>query len=79
MNKTAFGITLLIIGIIVLAAVYSMRPPSNLGESFKMIWQGKQDFIQEPYYQILLAVGGVISALGIIQIFMGLQSKKDTK
>jgi len=78
MNKTAFGIILLIIGIIVLGVVYSMRPPAGLGEAFKMMWH-QENYIKEPYYQISLAVGGIISVLGIIQIFIGLQSKKDIK
>jgi multisubunit Na+/H+ antiporter MnhB subunit len=79
MNKTTQGAILLIIGIIVLVAVYSMRPPSGFGESFMNMWQGKQFYIKEPFYQILLAVGGIISVLGFIQIFIGLRSKKDTK
>ena len=79
MNKTTQGTILLIIGIIVLVVVYSMRPPSGLGESFMNMWQGKQYFIKEPVYQILLAIGGIISVLGFIQIFIGLRSKKDTK
>lgn len=79
MKKTTLGTILLVIGIIMLVAVYSMRPPSGFGEAFTMMWQGRQNFIREPFYQILLAVGGIISVYGIIQIIMGLQSKNDVK
>lgn len=78
MNKTVLGAILLVVGTIILVAVYSMRPPSGLGDAFMMMGQGRQHFIKEPLYQIFLAIGGIVSVFGVIQIFLGLQSKKRT-
>ena len=74
MNKTGVGIVLLAIGVIVLVAVYSMRPPSGFGEALMMMGQGRKSYIREPLYQILMAIGGLLSLGGIIQIVAGLSS-----
>lgn len=63
MSKSGVGIVLLVIGVLVLVAVYSMRPPSGFGEALMMMGQGRKVFIKEPLYQILMAIGAGISLL----------------
>lgn len=75
-NKTTAGIILLIVGVIGLVAVYSMRPPSGLGDALMMLGQGRDHFIKEPFYQIFMAASFLISLSGIIHIFKGMSANK---
>ncbi|MEC4685512.1 MAG: hypothetical protein VST71_07255 [Nitrospirota bacterium] len=76
MNKKTVGIILLTVGVIGLVTVYSMRPPSGFGEALMMMGQGRQSFIKEPLYQILMGASGLIFLLGIMQIVLGFKNKK---
>lgn len=68
MNTKTVGMVMLVIGIIGLVAVYSMRPPSGFGEAIMMMGQGRQSFIREPLYQILLAVSAIVAVFGFLKI-----------
>jgi hypothetical protein len=84
-NKTILGIVLLIVGIIGLVKVYSLRPVSldgdhevSAGEAMYMsAVLGRDNWIREPQYQIYLALSGVISVIGVIQIVRGMRTKQD--
>jgi hypothetical protein len=45
------GLVVLLIGVIGLVVVYSLRPPSGVGEALVMLSQGRESFIKEPLYQ----------------------------
>lgn len=68
MNTKTGGTVMLVIGIIGLVAVYSMRPPSGFGEAIMMMGQGRQSFIREPLYQILLAASAIVAVFGFLRI-----------
>jgi hypothetical protein len=55
-------------GIVALIVVYSFRPPSDVGDAFMMMGQGREFFIEEPLYQLLM--GGAIAAVafGVISL-----------
>lgn len=76
MSKVGLGISLLVIGVIGLVAVYSMRPPSGFGEALMMLGQGRRNYIREPLYEIFMALAGLASLAGIIQIVAGVSSSK---
>ncbi len=75
MNTKTTGIVMLIVGIIGLVGVYSIRPPSGFGEALMMMGQGRQFFIREPLYQILMAVSAIVSVLGVLKI---IKAQKNT-
>ena len=77
MSKTALGGILLVVGVFGVIAVYSMRPPSGFGDALMMMGQGRNNFIKEPFYQILIATSGLIGVYGVIQIVRGLGAGKD--
>lgn len=77
MNTKTLGIIMLIIGVIGLVGVYSLRPPSGFGEALMMMGQGRQFFIKEPLYQILLVVFVIISVFGLLKIVKGQKKSKD--
>jgi hypothetical protein len=68
MNTKTVGTVMLVIGIIGLVGVYSMRPPSGFGEAIMMMGQGRQSFIMEPLYQILLAASAIVAVFGFLKI-----------
>jgi hypothetical protein len=68
MNTKTVGTVMLVIGIIGVVGVYSMRPPSGFGEALMMMGQGRQFFIREPLYQILLAVSALVAVFGFLKI-----------
>lgn len=76
MNKKIGGMAMLVIGVIGLAIVYSMRPPSGFGEAIMMMGQGKQYFIREPLYYILLAVSGLVAFFGVLKL---IKANKENK
>ncbi|MCL6106184.1 MAG: hypothetical protein M1309_02385 [Actinobacteria bacterium] len=63
------GVILLVIGAIGLIAVYSVRPPSGLGDELMMVEQGRNFYLKEPVYLSLMALSGVILFFGVISIF----------
>ena len=71
MDTKTVGIVMLVVGVIGLVGVYSMRPPSGFGDAIMMMGQGRQHFIREPLYNILLAVFGIISFFGVLKIVKG--------
>lgn len=75
MEKKTIGVILLIVGILGLVVVYSMRPPSGFGEALMMLGEGRQYYIKEPWYQLLLIVSFVISGFGAYRIF---KAKKES-
>jgi hypothetical protein len=79
MSKTGVGIVLLLAGVVVLIAVHSMRPPSGFGEALMMMGQGRQSFIPEPLYQILMGGGGILALWGLVKIVAGLTVPKPTE
>ena len=64
MNKKTKGIVSAVVGVIALAVVYSMRPPSGFGDAVMMMAQGKNYFIKEPLYQILFGISAIVSGYG---------------
>jgi uncharacterized membrane protein len=62
------GLVALLIGVIGLVVVYSLRPPSGIGEALVMLSQGRESFIKEPLYEILLALFAIVGLLGIIRL-----------
>jgi len=69
----ATGWVLLIVGVVGLIVVYTYRPPSGIGQAFLRIAQGQNFFFKEPLYEILLALFGIVSILGIVNV---VKSKK---
>ena len=61
------GIVMLVIGVIGLVGVYSVRPPSGFGDAIMMMGQGR-GCIRDPFYQIFMAVFGLISFFGVLKI-----------
>lgn len=70
-NKKTVGIVMLVVGVLGLIIVYSMRPPSGIGDALNMLAQGKQNFIKEPYYEILMVVSAVVAVFGVVKIVQG--------
>lgn len=75
MGKTLLGLLLLIGGGIALFFVYGMRPPEGLGDVARLVTKG-QDYIKEPYYQVLMGLSAVAALVGLILFVVGLSSKK---
>lgn len=75
MGKIIIGVILIIGGLFFAAGVYSMRPPENLGEVFDMMIQGRDRYIKEPAYQIMLVGSLLVSALGAYLVFKGVRSR----
>ncbi|MFC1888890.1 hypothetical protein ACFL4G_03950 [Thermodesulfobacteriota bacterium] len=71
------GIGLLIVGVLGLIGVYSIRPPSGFGEALLMVGQGKDFYLKEPLYLILMAISGLITVFGLILTVKGLDKTKD--
>ncbi len=76
MSKTGLGTLLLLAGIIALVMVHSMRPPSGIMDAFAMMAQGRQTFIKEPFYQILLALAGIVTFFGALLVYLGLSQRR---
>lgn len=72
MSKTGVGTLLLLAGVIGLVLVYSMRPPSGIMDAFSMMAQGRQTFIKEPFYQVLIALAGIVTFFGALLVYLGL-------
>jgi uncharacterized membrane protein len=70
------GIVLLAVGIVGLIFVYSQRPPSDFGEALMMLGQGRDFYLKEPVYLTLMALFGVISVIGVINIVKALNEQK---
>ncbi|MEQ1574333.1 MAG: hypothetical protein ABMA15_04845 [Vicinamibacterales bacterium] len=77
MSKRLVGTCLTIVGLVCLAGVHAMRPPSGFMEALMMLGQGKQTFIREPLYQILLAGSALMSLGGIVLIVSGSAGERD--
>jgi hypothetical protein len=58
----------LIIGVIGLALVYSVRPPSGMGEAFMMLGQGRNWYLKEPIYLTLMVAFGLLALFGLISL-----------
>ena len=71
MGRMIVGVILIVIGVIAFALVHSMRPPSGLGDAMTMMGQGREQFIKEPIYQILLAISGLVAVFGAFLSFTG--------
>ncbi len=74
-GKVMIGVVLMVIAVAAAALVYSMRPPEGIADAVRMAAQGK-DFIEEPYYQVALAVSSVLAVVGAILFFVGLSGRK---
>ena len=70
------GIILLVVGIIGLIVVYSLRPPSGFGDALMMMGQGRNFYLKEPVYLMLMALSGVISLFGVINIVKASSKQK---
>jgi hypothetical protein len=75
MNKVTLGVVLIVVGVVGLAAVYGMRPPSGFGEAIMMMGQGRENSVGEPYYQILLALFGLVTLFGVFLAASGWKAK----
>lgn len=71
MKPATTGIVLGVIGIVGLVVVYSLRPPSGFGDALMMMAQGKEFFISEPYYQLLLGACVVLTGFGAVKLLKG--------
>ncbi len=71
------GVIMLSIGVVALIAVYTMRPPSGLGDAIMMMGQGRQTYLKEPVYFGLMAISGIIAILGIVSIMKDMNKGKD--
>lgn len=71
MGKLLVGVGVTIVGLVCLAVVHSMRPPSGFMEALMMLGQGRQTFIKEPLYQVLLGCSSLISLGGIVLVVSG--------
>ena len=58
----------LVVGIMGLIFVYSKRPPSGFGDALMMMGQGRDSYIKEPVYLILMALFGFITLFGVMDI-----------
>jgi hypothetical protein len=64
-GKVVIGVVLMVLAVGAAALVYSMRPPEGIADAVRMAARG-QDFIEEPYYQVALAVSSVLAVVGAI-------------
>lgn len=78
MNRSAMGAFLLVVGVVGLFTVYSMRPPSGFIDAITILAQGRQQYINAPLYQILMALSGVVAFLGVYLLFVGLLQDRPT-
>lgn len=60
------GGLLVVVGGLGLAYVYSMRPPSGLGDAFGMMMQGRQSYIRSPTYEVLMAACIISVLFGLV-------------
>jgi hypothetical protein len=74
-GKVGLGILLMLAAGAALVVIYSMRPPEGIGDAVRIISKG-QDYIREPYYQVLLGVAGVTALIGTILFIVGLTGRK---
>jgi hypothetical protein len=68
MGQKLFGVILLLVGVLGMVVVYSMRPPSGFGEAFMMLSRGKQNFIADPYYGILMVLCVLSGVWGVVKL-----------
>lgn len=68
MTTSAVGKILIAVGIVGLIIVYSFRPPSDLGDAFMMMGQGRDFFIKEPWYQMLIGLSVVSVGFGVLKL-----------
>jgi len=66
MARNVVGVILIVAGLIGLALVYSMRPPSGLGEAMGMMARGRQYYLKEGPYYFFMLVSGLVSLSGLI-------------
>ena len=65
MNTQSKGVVVVIVDVVAIASIYRMRPPSGFGDALMMMGQGKNFFIKEPLYQILLSLSGLSLVYGL--------------
>ncbi len=79
-NKEEVMVTggiLLIVGVVGLIGVYSVRPPSGLGDALMMLGQGRDFYLIEPVFFGLMAISGVISVLGLAMVVKEMGKRKE--
>jgi hypothetical protein len=74
-GKVAVGVLLMLAAGAALFVIYSMRPPEGIGDAVRIISKG-QDYIKEPYYQVLMGLAGVTALIGTILFIVGLTGRK---
>jgi hypothetical protein len=61
----------LLIGVVGLVLTYSNRPPSGFGDAFMMWASGRESYLNEPTYFLLMACFGVMAFLGAVEVVKG--------
>ena len=74
-GRVVLGMVLMVAAAAALALIWTMRPPENIADALRMAAQG-QKFIEEPWFQVGLAVAGVTALVGTILFFAGLSGRK---
>jgi len=77
MTNMTKGVILLIVGVVALIAVYSVRPPSGLGDALMLMGQGRDFFLKGPVYLGLMAISGIISVFGLVFIVKDMNKGKN--
>lgn len=71
--KIVAGLILLVLGIIALWYVYSMRPPGGFGDAVGMLFNGRTEYIEDPYYSLFFGLSVASIVLGIVFTAIGLR------
>ena len=77
MGKILIGIVMLVIGGLTLPYVYSLRPPEDFGDIFRIVMANNQNnFLEEPIYRVLMTISGIISFIGLLLVIVGITNNK---
>ncbi len=75
--KRLLGLLFLIVGVAGLVTVYTMRPPTGLGEAL-LNAVGGRPIIREPHYQMLMGASGLVTFFGaILTVARSRKSRKE--
>lgn len=58
----------LIVGVFGMALTYHFRPPSGLVDAFGMLLNGRNFYLKEPVFLMLMAAFGLLALFGLIAV-----------